>query len=584
MGKALVALDTDHIKEYVFGTDRLKEIRGASSVLDYLNRHEMKSIAKGFDAELIYTNGGSGLFLISGEDAKKKAEIFGKKVQLAYSKKSGGTSSITYAVQSISVPDDISEDKLMNHLLENEFLLLQYRLQEAKNNSLSEIALLSHPFIRPCDACGVEYAQHQGTKFGLSNGIKFGPKDQDSQDDEDDEDDEEDQAQFYCDSCYNKHLQDKDVKEAIKQAVRSVRRKEKVRVRDGYLWDRVISLLQQEGYEFPSGKPLRRPKDFNVFREFGDTKNYLGLIYADGNGMGKALMEQDTLKERCQFASIIDDSVFKAMAVAIYKHLPIIQPQNMFPFDILLIGGDDIVMVTPAMKAPDVALTIAREFERLTKEKDPKGKGYTLSVGVVLAPIKYPFGLLQDLAEGALKFAKKRSLLGESRINFVTVAGSISQNFDKVYQSLSQIRTKDDSDNTPEFYATLRPYSIEQFNRLLDAIRHGHELGLGRTKLHQLREAILKRNLTTSVNDALAVLRNWRKDQREYIVNYVYTLATQHQEQSRNPDDPSTWFPRVTFPWFANDRKDAYHTTLLDFIELYDFVAEEEVEGRADEA
>ena len=82
----------------------------------------------------------------------------------------------------------------------------------------------------------------------------------------------------------------------------------------------------------------------------------------------------------------------------------------------------------------------------------------------------------------------------------------------------------------------------------------------------------------------LAVLRNWRKDQREYIVNYVYTLATQHQEQSRNPDDPSTWFPRVTFPWFANDRKDAYHTTLLDFIELYDYVAGEEVEDRANEA
>lgn len=33
MGFSLVALDTDHIKEYVFGTDKLKEIRGASPLL-----------------------------------------------------------------------------------------------------------------------------------------------------------------------------------------------------------------------------------------------------------------------------------------------------------------------------------------------------------------------------------------------------------------------------------------------------------------------------------------------------------------------------------------------------------------------
>jgi hypothetical protein len=40
-------------------------------------------------------------------------------------------------------------------------------------------------------------------------------------------------------------------------------------------------------------------------------------------------------------------------------------------------------------------------------------------------------------------------------------------------------------------------------------------------------------------------------------------------------------FPRVTFPWFA-DGKDTYRTFLLDFVELYDFVAGEEVDS-ADE-
>ena len=70
----------------------------------------------------------------------------------------------------------------------------------------------------------------------------------------------------------------------------------------------------------------------------------MGLIYADGNGMSKAFMNLTTLREGKVLAEIIDGSVYEAMAIAIREHLPITQPENIFPFDILLIGGDDIVM------------------------------------------------------------------------------------------------------------------------------------------------------------------------------------------------------------------------------------------------
>src|SRR5437660_9412487 len=67
----LVALDTNHIKQYVFATDKLKEIRGASSILDRLNREEMDSIVRQEDpgAKTIYANGGSGLFLVASDKA-----------------------------------------------------------------------------------------------------------------------------------------------------------------------------------------------------------------------------------------------------------------------------------------------------------------------------------------------------------------------------------------------------------------------------------------------------------------------------------------------------------------------------------
>ena len=104
------------------------------------------------------------------------------------------------------------------------------------------------------------------------------------------------------------------------------------------------------------------------------------------------------------------------MSKAIKKHLPLLPSakrknnEKLFPFDILLLGGDDIVMVTDAAKAMDVAYTIAKEFSQYTEASKIFGvsdRACTLSVGVVLAPIKYPFSLLQDMADKTLKAAKK---------------------------------------------------------------------------------------------------------------------------------------------------------------------------------
>ncbi len=102
MRKSLVALDTNHIKGYVFGTDKLKEIRGASSLLDLLNRKRMVDLAYSLDSsfkkeQIIYANGGSGLFVVD-ED---KADYFCQQVQQAFKNVSGDGASITCFVQEL---------------------------------------------------------------------------------------------------------------------------------------------------------------------------------------------------------------------------------------------------------------------------------------------------------------------------------------------------------------------------------------------------------------------------------------------------------------------------------------------------
>lgn len=191
------------------------------------------------------------------------------------------------------------------------------------------------------------------------------------------------------------------------------------------LWENLIKRLHETDYPLPEG--TNRPDDFNVFHDFGEAKDYIGLIYADANNMGEEIKKFGKLDKLEEFAGSVDSSIYQSVSYAIQKHLPVRQlseqkqpartkssdnsdsPKWEFPFDILLLGGDDLVMVTPASQAMDVALTTAKGFNELTKGWEPEGKGYTLSIGVILAPIKYPFGLLQDLAETTLKAAKKKS-------------------------------------------------------------------------------------------------------------------------------------------------------------------------------
>ncbi len=585
MGKVLIAFDTDHIKRYVFGTDTLKEIRGASSRLDRLNRYKMAELAKDYHAIPIFTNGGAGLFLV---DSQEQAEKFGKQVQKEYRENTGGGSSITYAIQSVLEDMQDSTVDFMGCEIPNPLALMRYKLRRQKDDSSDIITFPSHPFMYLCESCGVEYA----------NVV------------------EPDEHSQVCQSCNNKREDNRDVKKSIDRYLHHQSDLPTFRT-NSPLWAEVIDNLQHLNYDFPDR--VDRPQDFNEFSLFKGSRDYMALIYADGNNMGQEIEKIVELGKLRLFAENVDSSVKLAVSNAIVDHLQVKrhmrseavlhdgQEVSLFPFDILLLGGDDVVMVTPASVALDVALTITHEFHKLTKAIDPKHEGYTLSVGVVLAPVKYPFGLLLDLAETTLKFAKdeaakrrlkfekdeaeRRRLMPEAEkkeynetgmINFMTVLGSTSRNFKKVYSLLKS--TREEKKRTERsFYATLRPYNTQKLGMLLNMIWKGHRKGLGRTKLQQLREAILEMNLTASQTNARALWRNWKPDQRDFVIDCLYEFANLYEQERFRPDDPTSLSYDRSFPWFADGmdvlKRKIYRTSLLDFVELYGFVTGEEADS-----
>nr|MBA2680966.1 hypothetical protein [Ktedonobacteraceae bacterium] len=494
MSQSLIAFDTNHIKGYVFGTSKLKEIRGASSLLDHLNRNLTHHEAEKYKPTRIYANGGSALFLI--ESDFEEAQRLGKAVQRLYREQTGNGASISYAIQPI--PDSyVSGSKnIMDVEMPEVLELLRFRLRQVKDgghvptpkNETEDfsIAYPSHPFLATCNSCGVAYAEDMRL----------------------DNDDPDEPEGRYCRVCIAKRDEDRQVRMNISKLIQAERNHQgsSEKPSSATLWGHILQAIMQPepgkpAYDLPPN--TQRPRDFNIFRNFTHGKEYLGLIYADANGMGKALEQKTTLRQVQDFAQLVDDAVFKAMGHAICQHLPV--QKNLFPFDVLLVGGDDIVMVTPADKAVQVAHTLAEQFHEATQKR------YTLSVGVVLAPVKYPFNLQRTLAEEALKAAKKSGSLQnvssdskreQSRINFVVVTGNTSQSYTKVYEEM--YREQKNIDHHEEFYATLRPYTLDNMTWLLGQLKHEKAQRLGRTKLHQMREAILKRNRTTTIVEALA--------------------------------------------------------------------------------
>jgi GGDEF domain-containing protein len=607
VGKFLVAFDTDHIKQYVFGTDRLREIRGASSILDYLNRIVMTGNEKDAPEPLPYApitvcaNGGGGIFVVESDDPNG-GEAFGKYMQRRFRALTGDGASVTYAVQPLPDNIKVTEGRNDESLLVNDpatepyVKTLRWRLREKK---LIQDSIINptNPFMRPCNSCGIFYAVPkipELKEFLEEFDIVL-----------DEEEDLDNSENLYCESCQRKHLRDLQVKLKIRYLVLQQNNQVKEfggdylweRIKefeDDYLWERIIEGLGKKSYDFKQNPG--RPRDFNVFADFKGKKDYFALIYADANGMGKAFDNCNMLKTYHALAQTVDGAIYQAVCAAIAEHLkiedhvPADQRPTTFPFDILLMGGDDVLMVVPATAALDVALTISKEFQRIMSDAYPDDleKRATLSVGVVIAPIKYPFRLLEKLADTTLKAAKDQAKgKDDPRINFVTVAGSTGESFAKVYDLLHTPSRIHDHPVEKQFFATLRPYTPETMATLLKEIRKGRKKNLGRTKLHQMREAIMKMNLTTSVSDSRAVLVNWKPDQRDFVVEYVHTLANQYLiEKTASKNLESLRYDRP-FPWFFSEKKgkrneknedgrDIYRTPLLDFIELYDFVSGEE--------
>lgn len=524
MPKSLVAFDTDQIKRYVFETRFLKEIRGASALLDRLNRVDLQAEIDRIAGITVYANGGGALAIVNQEDAEP---LIHRVTQLY--RQQTETASITGIDVPIEGPDE---------QFRSELSLLRYKLRMAKDGAYRHHAVdlpMTHSLLRFCQSCGYRHA---------TTTIEDGT--------------------IVCHSCQQKRVYDRRVLLDIEQWASP-----KSSSDPKQLWPSLLKRLSAQGYPV---KGYKRPDSFDSLAELSRPRGYMGLIYADGDGMGK-LIDELNCQELGHFSTVVDQSVYTSVTEAIVKYLQPAdghpdhsQPDDQtegkaaskktWPFDILLLGGDDLVMVTQAQSAIPVALHVIEQFSKHTARE--WGKPLKLSASVVIAHAKYPISSMINLAESGLKFAKnqgvQRSVAGEEidsgLLNFLVVNNSNHLDFSEHYQTNLVTTSKGDI-----FYRTERPYTVEEMKTLLNKVQIAR--GLPRNKLEQLRAAVFKSKSQGSIDALKAVLRLRNSQQRRDLLRLV-------------SDDP---LEQVYIPW-QKSAEDRWHTSILDIVELIDFMGD----------
>lgn len=507
MSKCLVAFDTDRIKEYVFATGILKEIRGASSLLDTLNRREMPKYVKG---TCWYAHGGGGLFLVENEHVAKDSIT---QVQQLYRERTGGAATITGTY--LKLPDGFDEQQGDIQALQV-WKQLSQKLAFAKASNPTYHTAVTHPLLRFGDTDGTFYAtephpNEPGSLISRVSAIKFKYASQ------------------------------------------------------------------------PGGKS--RPEDFAAIAAVSAPQNYFALVVADGDNMGKVLETCTTLPRMKRAAESIYAILSKSIDEAVDRlDLP------SHHYDVLLQGGDDLVLAVPAQTALPLSMIIAEEFSRRCRQE--LKQDLTLSTAIVWAHTAFPFGAWQEIAHSALAFTKRQRTLDRLRreqqelpelpleplINFLVISSANHLDFEQWY---TETLMRDKAEDGYRIVRTLRPYTLNRLERLL---RYRRTIqGISRSKLEALRRAVFQPSQQQAMLDALRVLAHWRDETtRQTILKFVYELVDSYHGPQSHP---------IMFPFQLTNEPDefdpeeiikVYRTPLVDLAELWDFISTPGGAGGAD--
>ncbi len=375
------------------------------------------------------------------------------------------------------------------------------------------------------------------------------------------------------------------------------------------------SQCQDEYYQTKDKNSVSEALSLREIGNVSAVKGFVGYIYADGNNMGGYIRQKiRTPQHYREFSQKILDATQKAVYIALKQHLSprqllsLTDPDNrdrnnkwIYPFEIIAIGGDDVMLIVPGDKALDVAKTIGEEFEKqllpefkLNKTLSETDKQYELtkihryqvghdelpkydaqcelsmSAGVLITAENTPIYYAEALTNQLLKSSKK--LAKDLKRDYNYYGGTVDflalKAVTMIASNISDFREQGLTKKQKNLKLFAAPYTLHELGGLLETVGALKKSEFPKSQLYQIR-SLLERGRRTA------------------ILNYRYfrTRLKSEKAQHLKIAFEDAWCKAITndgnlAPWMSINPKETkretekttYETIWRDLIDLYPFV------------
>jgi CRISPR-associated protein Cmr2 len=168
-------------------------------------------------------------------------------------------------------------------------------------------------------------------------------------------------------------------------------------------------------YEKYTNQTIKCRDDIKSLKDLEDDNKNVGVIYADGNNMGNVVRNIDNIFENISFSRTVDNTTKSC----VYNSINEVMGENA-KFEVIALGGDDIFLIVPADVSIEIALNIIDKFDNAFQNK------MTMSVGICITKSNMPIQNSFDISKKCLKNAKKfekSSKLNEGTLDIRVVNG-----------------------------------------------------------------------------------------------------------------------------------------------------------------
>jgi hypothetical protein len=603
----LVSIETVKIKDFIFSTNKLKLIRGASYLLDYMNQVEVPRILKKYgleykakelvneiydindddkflkqvdekiddaiDKRILYIGAGNAKFLV---DSKEMAKNICKEIKEVYK-------SLAPSAKVVAEYYEIKEnEKIWDGIDE-----LAQKTAEKKSEGFP-VLNIDLPFAVKCDLSGTEVAVVSYKSI-----------------DEDLEKIEIHRSGKGSDN--DKQVEDTitAIKNVIKEGKLNISEESAVKIK--YSNKMIKDDVNEIGFYSIIKKALKDDIHLNTEIEnytVGDS--FIGFIYSDGDGLGDFLKnvkkvyttEEKYLKFMRKFSVILDRNtkyVLKEVIKKMYengkfvKKKPISKEEKIEKSvigEFLIVGGDDVCAVFPADLALEISYKFQKQFEekmkkftenenRNNEEKNPEN--ITSSCGVVIAKDKTPMfklfeqGLkLQKLAKGKRyneNQKRKKDAVRTGYIDFQVIGSEGNVDLKEYRKKWYDKFDKEKNEN--KLHISKRPYSI---NKLDEEISES---------IDKLIENVKKLKNKNFPNTKIRYIYDLKKDEtktdNEKIMESINILSKMSEEDIKVLNDLWGIKDKMKLDFESgNEKFKELFDNIFDILEIYDFIQEDE--------